>query len=111
MVVAQHFSQFPVFAFQNPEVGKSCGTGPKIFLVLLSDVKVVNACLDGSIDFARCIKRKHFQTLGSDFSDRFLVRGTTDIVCGIFQEFSFVLESALVVVKAQVFCYLIFQVV
>ena len=102
VVVAQHFCQFPAFIFQNPEVRKSCGTGPKVFLVLLSDVKVVNPCLDGSIYFVRCIKWKHFQTLGSDFTDRLLGRGATDIVCGIFQELGFVLEPALVVVKAQV---------
>ena len=70
---------------------------------------MVNAGLNGSVDFAIGIQWKNVQALSIDFSNGFFVTRTTYIICGIFQEFSFVLEAALIMVKAKVIRHLIFQ--
>jgi hypothetical protein len=111
VIIAQYFRQFPAFLIQDPEVGKPCSAGPIVFFIFFSDVKMVDASLNGSVEFTIRIQWKNVQAFCVDFPDGFFVTRATDIVCGIFQEFSFVLEAALVMVKAQVVCHLIFQVV
>lgn len=72
---------------------------------------MVDASLNGSVDFTIRIQWKNVQAFWIDFPDGFFVTQATDIVCGIFQEYSFVLEAALVMVKAQVIGYFFFLVV
>ena len=69
---------------------------------------MVDARLYGSVEFSIGIQWKNVQAFCVDFPDGFFVTRPTDIVCRIFQEFSFVLEAALVMVKSQVIGYLFF---